>query len=173
MKKQNEIFSLEEIIGPNQPVFSKGFYDWVMFVLHYFMRIRENLKIDIESFIILQVVVSHSLYQINKTGNKNYVEIKYHVEKLVENKLEKNPKLTFASISAVVNIPRESVRRKILNLCKKKILMINEDEGIKLGPQYNTIFKGFVSETTVDLSKLLKKWKSTGALDKFLGIYFK
>ena len=173
MKKQNEIFSLEKITSPNQPVFSKGLYDWVMFVLHYFMRIRENLKIDIESFIVLQVVVSHSLYQLNKTGNKNYVETKYHVEKLVENKLEKNPKLTFASISAVVNIPRESVRRKILNLCKKKILMINEDEGIKLGPQYNTIFKGFVSETTVDLSKLLKKWKSTGALDKFLGIHFK
>ena len=51
--------------------------------------------------------------------------------------------------------------------------LLKLDEGIKLGPQYNTIFKGFVSETTVDLSKLLKKWKSTGALDKFLGIHFK
>ena len=35
--------------------FSKGLYDWVMFVLNYYSRVKETLKIDFESFVILQV----------------------------------------------------------------------------------------------------------------------
>ena len=40
--------------------------------------------------------------------------------------------------------------------------------GIKLGPNYKTIYKEFVSQTTLDMSSLVKKWKKTGALDTLL-----
>ena len=93
-----------------------------MFILSLYTRVREKLNIDYESFVILQVVVSHSLYQVNKTGSKSYSEIKEHVEKLSTVKLKKNLKLTFASISEVIQLPRETVRRKVLELCKKDIL---------------------------------------------------
>ena len=55
--------------------FSGGFYHWVMFILSLYTRVREKLNIDYESFIILQVVVSHSLYEINKTGDKTVDEV--------------------------------------------------------------------------------------------------
>ena len=90
-----------------------------MFIISFYSRVRETLKIDFETFVILQVVVSHSLYQVNKTGSKSYSEIKEHVEKLSMVKLKKNLKLTFASISEVIQLPRETVRRKVLELCKK------------------------------------------------------
>ncbi|SVA94277.1 uncharacterized protein METZ01_LOCUS147131 [marine metagenome] len=169
--RDNKIISFEEVVkakGEAEPIFSKGLYHWIMFVISFYTRVRETLKIDFESFIVLQVVVSHSLYQLNKTGSKSYSEIKEHVELLSKVKLKKNLKLTFASISDVIQLPRETVRRKVLELCKKDILKFNSENGIKLGPAYKTIYKEFVTQTTMDMSVLVKKWKHSGALDKLL-----
>ena len=170
--EDNKVISLAEatknIGGNTGPTFSKGLYEWIMFIVSFYSRVRETLKIDFETFIVLQVVVSHSLYQVNKTGSKSYAEIKEHVEKLSMVKLKKNLKLTFASISEVIQLPRETVRRKVLELCKKNILTFNNENGIKLGPAYKTIYKEFVSQTTKDMSILVKKWKHSGALVRLL-----
>ena len=169
--RDNKIISFDEVVkakGEAEPIFSKGLYHWVMFVISFYTRVRETLKIDFESFIVLQVVVSHSLYQLNKTGSKSYSEIKENVELLSKVKLKKNLKLTFASISDVIQLPRETVRRKVLELCKKDILKFSSENGIKLGPAYKTIYKEFVTQTTTDMSILVKKWKHSGALDKLL-----
>ena len=74
----DKVVSFEEIArekGSKEPIFSQGLYNWVMFILSLYTRVREKLKIDFESFVILQVVVSHSLYQINKTGNKTFLSL--------------------------------------------------------------------------------------------------
>ena len=170
--EDNKVISLAEatknIGGNTGPTFSKGLYEWIMFIISFYSRVRETLKIDFETFIILQVVVSHSLYQVNKTGSKSYSEIKEHVEKLSTVKLKKNLKLTFASISDVIQLPRETVRRKVLELCNRDILKFSSENGIKLGPAYKTIYKEFVSQTTKDMSILVKKWKHSGALVRLL-----
>ena len=170
---RDKVISFEEIAkekGFKVPNFSQGLYHWVMFILSLYTRVRENLKIDFESFVILQVVVSHSLYQINKSGNKSFLEIEDQITKIGQNKKIKNTKLTFASIADVLQLPRETVRRKVLGLKKNNILLFNTDSGIKLGPAYKTIYKEFVTQTTLDLSTLLKKWKKSGALENLLEI---
>ena len=168
---RDKVISFKEIAkekGFKEPIFSQGLYHWVMFILSLYTRVRENLKIDFESFVILQVVVSHSLYQINKSGSKTFSEIEDQITKIGQNKKIKNTKLTFASISDVLQLPRETVRRKVLDLKKNNILLFNTDSGIKLGPAYKTIYKEFVTQTTLDLSTLLKKWKKSGALENLL-----
>ena len=167
----DKVISFEEIAkekGQREPIFSQGLYHWVMFILSLYTRVRENLKIDFESFVILQVVVSHSLYQINKSGSKTFSELEDQMTNIAENKKIKNTKLTFASIADVLNLPRETVRRKVLGLKKNNILLFSTDSGIKLGPAYKTIYKEFVKQTTLDLSTLLKKWKKSGALENLL-----
>ena len=169
----DKVVSFEEIArekGSKEPIFSQGLYNWVMFILSLYTRVREKLKIDFESFVILQVVVSHSLYQINKTGTKTFSELEDQMTKIVQSKKIKNNKLTFASIADVLQLPRETVRRKVLSLNKKDILLSNVNDGIKLGPAYKTIYKEFVAQTTLDLSSLLKKWKKNGALENLLGL---
>ena len=169
----DKVISFEEAVkekGEKKPLFSQGLYHWVMFILSLYTRVRQNLKIDFESFVILQVVVSHSLYQINKTGNKTYSELEDQMTKIGQNKKIRNNKLTFASIADVLQLPRETVRRKVLGLSKNNILLNNTDNGIKLGPAYKTIYKEFVSQTTLDLSSLIKKWKKSGALEQLLEI---
>ena len=150
------------------PMFSQGLYNWVMFILSFYTRVRENLKIDFETFVILQVVVSHSLYQLNKSGTKTFAELEDQITKITQKKLRNNSKLTFASIAEVLQLPRETVRRKVLILTKKNILILDTIDGIKLGPSYKTIYKEFVTQTTLDMSSLVKKWKKSGALDTLL-----
>ena len=169
----DKVVSFEEIVkekGQQEASFSQGLYHWVMFILSLYTRVREKLKIDFESFVILQVVVSHSLYQINKTGAKTFSELEDQMTKIVLSKKIKNNKLTFASIADVLQLPRETVRRKVLSLNKKDILLSNVNDGIKLGPAYKTIYKEFVAQTTLDLSSLIKKWKKSGALEHLLEI---
>ena len=169
----DKVISFEEIAkekGFKEPIFSQGLYHWVMFILSLYTRVRENLKIDFESFVILQVVVSHSLYQINKSGTKTFSELEEQMTKIGQNKKIKNIKLTFASIADVLQLPRETVRRKVLSLSKNNILLSNTENGIKLGSAYKTIHKEFVAQTTLDLSTLIKKWKKSGALEHLLEI---
>ena len=169
----DKVISFKEVVkekGQKEPIFSQGLYNWVMFILSLYTRVREKLKIDFESFVILQVVVSHSLYQINKSGAKTFSELEEQMTntKIEQNKKMKNNKLTFASISEVLQLPRETVRRKVLGLSKNNILLSDSENGIKLGPAYKTIYKDFVTQTTLDLSTLLKKWKKSGALENLL-----
>ena len=146
--------------------FSQGFYHWVMFLLSIYKRVKEELKIDFESFVILQCVVSHSLYQINKTGDKTYTQLENQMENILHKRIEKNQKLTLSSISAVLNMPRETVRRKIKILEKQKILEFHDKEGVTLGQLYNkVIYKKFVKKTGLELGLLIKKWKKTGVLE--------
>jgi len=167
----SKVISLETAskgMGLREPLFSKGLYHWVMFVLSLYTRVREKLNIDYESFVILQVVVSHSLYEINKTGNKTFAELEEQMTSITRKKNIKTSKLTFASIAEVLQLPRETVRRKVISLSKKDILTFNTYGGIKLGPSYKTIYKDFVSQTTLDLSSLIKKWEKSGALKTLL-----
>ncbi len=168
---ERKVVSFEQIArekGLKEPIFSEGLYHWVMFILSLYTRVRENLKIDFESFVILQVVVSHSLYELNKKGTKTFSELEDQITKITSMKSNKNNKLTFASISEVLQLPRETVRRKVISLTKNNILSFNNSTGIKLGSAYKTIYKEFVSQTTLDLSSLLKKWEKSGALNNLL-----
>jgi len=167
----NKIVSLEEVVkerGIKEPVFSKGLYHWVMFILSLYTRVKEKLNIDFESFVILQVVVSHSLYETNKLGTKSFSDLEEQMEKITEKNYLNKRKLTFASIAEVLQLPRETVRRKIISLSKRNILSFNTYGGIKLGPAYKTIYKDFVTQTTLDLSSLVNKWEKSGALKNLL-----
>ena len=71
---------------------------------------------------------------------------------ILHNKQNKNTKLTFASISEVLQIPRETVRRKVLELSKKDILKFDRYNGIKLSHGYKNIYSELGSQTTNELS---------------------
>ena len=164
----NKVNKQKDIKNIKEPIFSQGLYHWVMFILSFYTRVRENLKIDFETFVILQVVVSHSLYQLNKSGTKTFAELEDQITNITQKKLRNNSKLTFASIAEVLQLPRETVRRKVLILTKRDILLSDTVDGIKLGPNYKKIYKEFVSQTTLDMSSLVKKWRKSGALETLL-----
>ena len=147
------------------PPFSDGLYNWIMFLMNFYGRVRNTLKIDFDSFMIMQLVVSDYLYRTNKDGVKNFNELKTIFKNHTELLQEK--KLNIASIAEVLNLPRETVRRKIMNLSQKKLLNYSKT-GISIGSEYKTVFNGFVSDTVSNISQLVKKWETSGSLKELL-----
>ena len=178
---ENDIRSLRQKIrkGPSDQLlsikpFAAGMYGFVMIMISYYSRVREHLKIDYDSFMIIQTVVSHSLYQLNKkqVGSKSYFELEKEWEKLLlskEETLEKNKiKLTVSSICLVTSLPKETVRRKVSELVKKNLLNLSKKNGILLGSQYSKVFSEFTPETTQEVSRLIKQWDKSGILKSIL-----
>jgi len=192
---ENEIRSLRQKIrkGPADQLlsikpFAAGMYGFVMVMISYYSRVREQLKIDYDSFMIIQTVVSHSLYQLNKkkVGSKSYIELETEWEKLmdkndlsanIENVQENienysntknNLKLTISSICLVTSLPKETVRRKVNELIKKNLLNISKRDGVLLGSAYKKVFREFIPTTTKEISRLIKSWKNSGILKSLL-----
>ena len=194
---ENEIKSLRQKIRKGNPndqsvlsikPFASGMYGFVMVMISYYSRVREQLKIDYDSFMIIQTVVSHSLYQLNKkqVGSKSYFELEIEWEKLlnkndveekidiIQDKMENlsntksNLKLTISSICLVTSLPKETVRRKVNELTKKNLLNISKKNGILLGSMYKKIFREFTPQTTKEISRLIKNWEGNGILKSIL-----
>ena len=128
--------------------FTRGAYYWLMFMIDNYQRVRGMLKIDYESFIIIQTVVSHFLHSMNKDedGDWNRMWELVTDEKAKDN-LSKS-RLISSSISLVTGLPKETVRRKILELNKKKILVLDKEKGLLLGGKFEIFHKKFTQHTT-------------------------
>jgi|TARA_B100000959_G_scaffold277977_1_gene335473 hypothetical protein len=101
--------------------FTRGAYYWLMFMIDNYQRVRGMLKIDYESFIIIQTVISHFLHSMNKEEDADWKKMwKLTRNKEAKDNLSKS-KLIISSISLVTGLPKETVRRKVLELYKKKI----------------------------------------------------
>ena len=161
--------------------FAEGMYRFSMFMMNYYSRVRKNLKLDYDSFMIVQTVVSHSLYQLQKKQPTSYKDLTIFWELMIKNldgplELISNQsntnnskqKLTISSICLVLGLPKETVRRKINQLSNKNLLKNSNKLGISLGPMYKKIFQDFVPETTLETSKLVKGWEKSGVLKGLL-----
>ena len=119
----------------------------MMFLINFYNRVKKNLKIDFDSFMIMQLVVSDYLYKTNKDGFKNYEDIEKELKNNEEPLIEKR-KINIASIAEVLNLPRETVRRKVLYLSKIKLLDYKKN-GISLGTEYKTVFSGLYQKQSI------------------------
>tara|TARA_B100001964_G_scaffold196764_1_gene221464 strand:- start:58 stop:336 length:279 start_codon:yes stop_codon:yes gene_type:complete len=91
-----------------------------MFMIDNYQSVRSMLKIDYENFIIIQTVISHFLHSMNKEEDADWKRMWELVsDEETKDNLSK-AKLNTASISLVTGLPRETVRRKLLELIKKK-----------------------------------------------------
>ena len=72
--------------------FGKAAYRVVMFLVEHFRIVREELNIDYESFIILQVINSHYLYNKTKEGDitwsDNWKNIESNEAKNIKKKIK-------------------------------------------------------------------------------------
>jgi len=168
-----------------QKPFAIGMYRFSMFMISYYSRVRGNLGIDYDSFMIIQTVVSHNLYNLkkNNSNSNSYQELETEWERIVKKHdktvdalseyseelgKKKINKLLISSICLVTTLPKETVRRKVNELCKKNLLKTSKKNGIILGPAYKKVFQEFVPQTTLEVSQLLKEWDKSDILKYML-----
>ena len=159
----------QELKVPITSDFSSGLYDWSIFLSNFYLRIKQVLKIDYESFMILQITLGYYLNTINKSGSNSIDDLSFRFEEIIDEKTKKNSGLSVTSISSALNLPRETVNRKIDSLIKEKLLAMN-NKSIILGTNFQKIFGSFALETTHDLGKLITRWNNKDYLDRLIGL---
>ena len=159
----------QELKVPITSDFSSGLYDWSIFLSNFYLRVRQVLKIDYESFMILQITLGYYLNTINKSGSNSIDDLSFRFEEIINDKTKKNSRLSVTSISSALNLPRETVNRKIDSLIKEKLLAMN-NKSIILGTNFQKIFGSFALETTHDLGKLITRWNNKDYLNRLIGL---
>ena len=97
-------------------------------------------------------------------------QLSFRFEEIINEKTKKNSRLSVTSISSALNLPRETVNRKIDSLMKRKLLVMDTNKSIFLGPDFQKIFGSFALETTHDLGKLITRWNNKDYLDRLIGL---
>ena len=160
----------QELKKPITTDFSAGLYDWSIFLTNFYLRVKQVLKIDYESFMILQITLGYYLNTINKLGASSIDNLSFRFEEIINEKTKKNSRLSVTSISTALNLPRETVNRKIDSLIERKLLVMDTNRSILLGPDFQKIFGSFALETTHDLGKLITRWNNKDYLDRLISL---
>ena len=160
--------SKKELKKPEVPDFSAGMYQWSLFLINLFLRVKKNLKIDYDSFMIMHIVFGYHLNQIHKNEQKSFEQLSFKFENLVKENIPSTEKLTVTSIASALDLPRETVKRKVDGLIELQILGFQSNKSIALGAKYKEICDQFILESTHDIGKLLKRWESKDYINKLI-----
>ena len=123
--------------------------------------------IDYDSFMILSVSGAHNLKHNNKLGSDwDTVWEDVRTSKIEEFYIAR--KLTIYAVANILNLPRETVRRKIEILKKKKLINHSTSIGLLPTNKSEELMKPFAEIELKTLSKFLKSLKKNGTLDAVL-----
>jgi|TARA_B110000037_G_scaffold106144_1_gene123315 hypothetical protein len=145
--------------------------------INHYKEARKIFKIDYDSHMIIVTVCSNSLYKVlNPSFVKNYkngLEWNEMFPLMKQQKLDKvkkfKKKLSIFSVSRILGIPKESVRRKINILCKKKYLNYSIKGGLSLAENFVLKGKKLASKDLASLIKVIRSVDKYGLekLNKF------
>ena len=148
-------------------------YHILMHHLNHYQEVKKIFKIDYDSQMILLAVYSHLLYQtINPSLKKEnedglgWEEMFPVIKNLPKNKKKYKAKLTLFSVSQILNLPKESVRRKVINLCKKKYLEFSTIEGLSIGDNLESTVRKIAPKDLNALTRVIKSVNENGGIDK-------
>ena len=158
----------KELKKPEVPDFSVGMYQWSLFLINLFHRVKKNLKIDYESFMIMHIVFGYHLNKINKIDQQSFEQLSFKFENLVKENIPSTEKLTVTSIASALDLPRETVKRKVDSLIELQMLDFQSNKSIIPGAKYKEICDQFFLESTHDIGKLLKRWESKDYINKLI-----
>ena len=147
--------------------YSEILYHLINFRTEQFQQLKKMVGIDYDSFMILSVMGSHYLKHNNKLG-ADWDDVWEDIRTSKIEELYTSKRLTIFAVANILNLPRETVRRKIELLKKKKL--INHSTKLGLLPTNKTeeLMKPFAGIELKTLSKFLKSLKKNGTLDAVL-----
>ena len=148
-------------------------YNIVMHHISHYQQVKKIFKVDYDSHMIIVVTYSHFLYQtINSSLKKNYKdgldwnEIFPTIKDLSSKVKKYNQKLSLFAVSHALDIPKESVRRKVISLCKKKYLNYSIKDGLSIGVNFEETVKKLAPKDIAALKKVINVVNDMGGVEK-------
>tara|TARA_B100001778_G_scaffold7659_1_gene6224 strand:- start:702 stop:1193 length:492 start_codon:yes stop_codon:yes gene_type:complete len=148
-------------------------YDILIHHLNHYQEVKKIFKIDYDSQMILLTVYSHLLFQtLNPSIEQRFSEgLEWNemfpiIKNLPKNKKKYKVKLSLFSVSQILSIPKESVRRKVINLCKKKYLEFSTKDGLTIGDNLESTVKKIAPKDMSALIRVIKSVNQIGGIEK-------
>ena len=153
----------------NLDSYGETLFHLINFRTRQFRDSRAMIGIDYESFIILSTIGAHYLSHNTKQGS-NWDSVwettrQEHVEDFYSKK-----KLTIFAVASLLDIPKETVRRKIEVLKKKKLISHTTKLGLLPTEKIEGLMKPFANRELLTLAKFLQALKKHKALDELLNL---
>ena len=143
--------------------------------IDHYIQAKKIFKTDYDSHMITITVFAHFLY-----GTLNPSHQKYHhkdlewgemyplVKGLSKNKKKYLDKLSLFSISQILDMPKETVRRKVDALCKTQQLGFTVKDGVTVGDNFELLAKKIAPNDLLSIDKAIKAITKNGGVSKIL-----
>jgi predicted transcriptional regulator len=125
------------------------------------------IGIDYETFMIMSCIGSHYIKHNTKEGS-NWDSLWEQTRSKKIDKLYTEKKLTIFALANIMRLPKETVRRKIGILIKKKLINHSRKDGLLPTDKVEDVIKPFAIKELNELSNFLKALKKHNTLDQLL-----
>ena len=147
--------------------YSEILYHLINFRTDQFQQLKKMLGIDYDSFMILSVMGAHYLKHSDKLGS-DWEDVWKNLRTSTIEEFYIARKLTIYAVANILNLPKETVRRKVEILKKKKLISHSTKMGLLPTNKTEEIMKPFAEIELKTLSKFLKNLKKNNTLEKVL-----
>ena len=147
--------------------YSEILYHLINFRTDQFQQLKKMLGIDYDSFMILSVMGAHYLKHRDKLGS-DWEDVWKNLRTSTIEEFYIARKLTIYAVANILNLPKETVRRKVEILKKKKLISHSTKMGLLPTNKTEEIMKPFAEIELKTLSKFLKNLKKNNTLEKVL-----
>ena len=153
----------------NLEAYSEILFHLINFRNRQFRDSRSMIGIDYESFIIVSSIGAHYLAHNTKQGS-NWDSVWENTRPKKIDEMYSKKKLTIFAVAHILNIPKETVRRKIGILKKKKLISYSSKLGLLPTEKIEDIMKPFAKQELTTLANFLQALKKHKALDQLLNL---
>ena len=143
--------------------------------IDHYRQSKKIFKTDYDSHMITIAVFTHFLYgTLNPTHEKylhedlEWGEMYPLVKGLSKNKKKYLDKLSLFSLSYILDMPKETVRRKVDALCKTKQLEYSVKDGVTVGDNFEVMAKKMAPIDLLSIEKAIKAIEKNGGVSKIL-----
>ena len=153
----------------NLDSYSETLFHLINFRNRQFRDSRSMIGIDYESFIIISTIGAHYLTHNTKQGS-NWDSVWENTRQKKLEEIYSKKKLTIFAVSHILDIQRETVRRKVEIMKKKKLISHSTKLGLLPTEKIEEIMKPFAKQELNTLAKFLQELKKHKALDQLLNL---
>ena len=143
--------------------------------INHYRQTKKIFKTDYDSHMITIAVFTHFLYGTLNPSHEKYQheDLKWGemyplVKGLSKNKKKYLDKLSLFSIAQILDMPKETVRRKVDALCKTKQLEYTVSSGVTIGDNFEVLAKKMAPIDLLSINKAIKAIEKNGGVSKIL-----
>ena len=143
--------------------------------IDHYIQAKKIFKTDYDSHMITITVFAHFLYGTLNPSHEKYQHEDLEwgdmyplVKGLSKSKKKYLDKLSLFSISQILDMPKETVRRKVDALCKTKQLEYSVKDGVTVGDNFELLAKKIAPNDLLSIDKAIKAINKNGGVSEIL-----